>query len=78
MNDTVELLKRMKEELIKELVANSKFTNRINLQYQQKMELLQKENSQLRAEIDELQRAVAQTVGSTLPAGSKEPSKIEM
>lgn len=67
----------MKEELIKELVANSKFTNRINLQYQQKMELLQKENTQLKAEIDDLQSNLLQ-LQQLSPTSSKDPSKIEM
>lgn len=71
----------MKEELIKELVANSKLTNRINLQYQQKMEILQKENVQLKAEIDELQRASGFTQTGANPTNaavtSREPSRVE-
>lgn len=67
----------MKEELIKELVANSKFTNRINLQYQQKMEIMQKENNQLKAEIEELQIQL-QNLSPTLNGTAiKEPSKVE-
>jgi chromosome segregation ATPase len=46
---------KMKEELIKELVANSKMTNRINQQYQHQIELLQKECNQLKHEILEIQ-----------------------
>jgi hypothetical protein len=59
----------MKEELIKELVANSKFTNRINLQYQHKIEQLQKETTQYKNEIADLQRQLLT---------SKDPPKIEM
>jgi len=44
----------MKEELIKELVANSKFTNRINLQYQHEIETLKKELANYRNEVVEL------------------------
>ena len=74
----------MKEEHIKELVANSKFTNRINLQYQQKIELLQKENVQLKAEVDELQRSLQHLhrssptmMTTTTPLGSAKESKAE-
>lgn len=66
--------KRMKEELIKELVANSKFTNRVNLQYQQKIEILQKESNQLKSEISDLQLQLQQVS----PTGSKDVSKTEM
>ena len=59
----------MKEELIKELVANSKFTNRINLQYQHKIETLTKETAQYKSEIAELQRQ--QLTG-------KDPTKVEV
>lgn len=48
----------MKEELIKELVANSKFTNRINLQYQHKIESLQREAHQHTELIEQLQQQV--------------------
>ena len=64
----------MKEELIKELVANSKFTNRVNLQYQQKIEILQKESNQLKSEISDLQLQLQQVS----PTGSKDVSKTEM
>lgn len=64
----------MKEELIKELVANSKFTNRINLQYQQKIELLEKENIQLKADIDEMQR----NIHRLSPTIGKDATKVEM
>lgn len=70
----------MKEELIKELVANSKLTNRINLQYQQKLDILQKENMQLKAEIEELQRSGLTTGNPTSAAAattSREPSRVE-
>lgn len=59
----------MKEELIKELVANSKFTNRINQQYQHTIEMLKKETTQYKDEIEELHRQ--------LPT-NKEPTKTEM
>lgn len=48
----------MKEELIKELVANSKFTNRINLQYQHKIESLQREAHEHTELIEQLQQQV--------------------
>jgi cell division protein FtsB len=67
----------MKEDLIKELVANSKFTNRINLQYQQKMELLEKENTRLKAELNELQTNLQQYQRLS-PTSSKDPSKVEL
>lgn len=44
----------MKEEVIKELVGNCKLSNRNNLQLQQKVELLQKENDKLKTEMGEL------------------------
>jgi hypothetical protein len=59
----------MKEELIKELVANSKFTNRINLQYQHKIETLQKETNLYKNEIADLQRQLS---------ANRDPSKIEL
>ena len=73
----------MKEELIKELVASSKLTNRINLQYQQKIEILQKENTQLKSEIEEIQRSLpSQTSTGNLMSGATsrggEPSRVEM
>lgn len=71
----------MKEELIKELVASSKLTNRINLQYQQKIEILQKENTQLKNEIEEIQRSLpSQTSTGISGATSRggEPSRVEM
>lgn len=73
----------MKEELIKELVASSKLTNRINIQYQQKMDLLAKENAQLKSEIEELHKNLSAN-GSAAAAGSnplgntsREPSRVE-
>ena len=48
----------MKEELIKELVANSKFTNRINLQYQHKIESLQRDAHEHTELIEQLQQQV--------------------
>ena len=51
----------MKEELIKELVANSKFTNRINLQYQHKIESLQREAHQHSELIEQLQQQIGQS-----------------
>ena len=65
----------MKEELIKELVANSKFTNRINIQNQHKMESLQKECNQLKAEVADLQRQLQNHQSNLI---SKDPSKVEM
>ena len=71
----------MKEELIKELVASSKLTNRINIQYQQKMDLLTKENAQLKSEIEELHKnlsANGSAAGSNpLSNTSREPSRVE-
>lgn len=49
----------MKEELIKELVANSKFTNRINSQYEHKIETLERECNHLRAEISRNQSSTS-------------------
>ena len=60
----------MKEELIKELVANSKFTNRINLQYQHKIESLQKEAHQHTELIEQLQQQ-AQLHGSNRTDSTK-------
>ena len=47
---------KMKEELIRELVANSKFTNKMNTQYQLKIESLEKEVNKNKTEITDLQR----------------------
>ena len=58
----------MKEELIKELVANSKFTNRINLQYQHNIEALQKEANVHKNEISELRKQLLV---------NRDPSKTE-
>jgi flagellar biosynthesis chaperone FliJ len=66
----------MKEELIKELVANSKFTNRINIQYQHKIESLNKEINQYKNEISELQLQLQNQNQSNLIT-SRDPSKIE-
>jgi hypothetical protein len=66
----------MKEELIKELVANSKFTNRINIQYQHKIESLNKEINQYKNEISELQLQLQSQNQSNLIT-SRDPSKIE-
>ena len=54
---------KMKEELIRELVANSKFTNKMNTQYQLKIESLEKEVNKYKAEIADLQR---QLIGKDL------------
>ncbi len=51
----------MKEELIKELVANSKFTNRINQQYEHTIESLKKEALRHQQEIEDLSNRLAQT-----------------
>lgn len=72
----------MKEELIKELVASSKLTNRINIQYQQKMDLLAKENAQLKSEIEEVHKnmsANGSAAAASNPLGntSREPSRVE-
>ena len=68
----------MKEELIKELVANSKFTNRINVQYQQRIELLQKEKAQLSEEINELKSQLLH-LRQVSPTGSaKDTSRVEL
>jgi len=66
----------MKEELIKELVANSKFTNRINIQYQHKIESLNKEINQYKNEISDLQLQLLNQNQSN-PITSRDPSKIE-
>lgn len=55
----------MKEELIKELVANSKFTNRINLQYQHEIETLKKELVQYKNEVIELKNQLASGANHT-------------
>jgi kinesin family member 27 len=57
---------KMKEELIKELVANSKFTNRLNLQYQHQIGILKKEIERLKVELDQnSQTAVAPSTTAT-------------
>ena len=63
----------MKEELIKELVASSKFTNRVNFQYQQKIELLQKEKSQYADEVNELKSQLMH-LSQMSPTGSEKIS----
>lgn len=55
----------MKEELIKELVANSKITNRLNVQLKQKIELMEKEINQYKLEIVDLQRQTQQVASSS-------------
>ena len=65
----------MKEELIKELVANSKFTNRINIQYQHKIDSLNKEIAQYKAEISDLQFQLQNQPNQ--PITSRDSSKIE-
>ena len=67
----------MKEELIKELVANSKFTNRVNLQYQQKLELLQKEKNQLNDEINDLKTQLLHFRQVSPTSSAKETSRTE-
>ena len=64
----------MKEELIRELVANSKTTNRINIEYRHKIDSLTKEIVQYKSEISELQNQLQQQTGLIT---SKDPSKIE-
>lgn len=68
---------RMKEELIKELVANSKLTNRINLEYKQKIELFEKEINQYKMEINDLQRQI-QSVQHISPNSPKETSRPDL
>ena len=68
----------MKEELIKELVANSKFTNRINLQYQQRIELLQKEKTQLTDEINDLKSQLLHLRQVSPTSSGKETSRVEL
>jgi ribosomal protein L29 len=68
----------MKEELIKELVANSKFTNRINLQYQQRIELLQKEKTQLNDEINDLKSQLLHLRQMSPNGSGKETSRVEL
>lgn len=67
----------MKEELIKELVANSKLTNRFNLQYKQKVELLEKEIAQYKNEIGDLQRQINSVEQFPGPISPKEMSRVE-
>jgi hypothetical protein len=67
----------MKEELIKELVANSKFTNRINIQYQHKIEALQKEILQYKCDITDLQSQVQQLSCTTTIPLTSNPSKYD-
>jgi hypothetical protein len=50
----------MKEELIKELVASSKSAHRVNVQYQHKIDTLQKEANLAKNELGEMQRALQQ------------------
>ncbi len=50
----------MKEELIKELVANSKLTNRVNVEYQHRIETLQKEANLAKTELNEMQNFIPQ------------------
>ncbi|CAF0882015.1 unnamed protein product [Brachionus calyciflorus] len=59
---------KMKEELIKELVANSKLTSRINLQSKQKIDLLEKEIAQYKSEILDLQKQL-----QAKPKGQEQP-----
>ena len=70
----------MKEELIKELVANSKFTNRINQQYEHTIETLKKEALRYQQEIDDLTQRLAQaSIGTATTASAKETlTKSEM
>lgn len=67
---------RMKEELIKELVANSKFTNRMNVQYQHKIESLQKEITQYKAEIGDLHTQIQQLTANS-PVSLKDTAKTD-
>ena len=64
----------MKEELIKELVANSKFTNRINIQYQHKIDCLNKEITQYKVEITDLQ---SQLQNPSNLITSRDPTKTD-
>lgn len=50
----------MKEELIKELVSNSKLANRMNAEYQRRIENLQKEANQAKAELVDMQMVMQQ------------------
>jgi hypothetical protein len=63
----------MKEELIKELVANSKFAHRVNVEYQQRIENLQREASLAKAELADMQTSLQQA--SAKDHGDK--SKLE-
>lgn len=63
----------MKEELIKELVANSKLTNRLNIQYQHKIDSLNKEINQYKNDISDLQSQLQQQ-GLVMP---KETARTE-
>lgn len=77
---------RMKDEVIKDLVASKKLINRINLEYQQKIEILQKENTQLKSEIEEMQRSLASQTGAgsltsgatSRGGGASEPNRVEL
>lgn len=51
----------MKEELIKELVSNSKLANRMNAEYQRRIENLQKEANQAKSELVEMQMIIQQS-----------------
>ena len=64
----------MKEELIKELVVSSKSAHRTNVQYQHKIESLQKEANLAKAELAEMQRAMQQVNGKDF----NEKSKLEV
>ncbi len=50
----------MKEELIKELVSNSKLANRINVEYQHRIDNLQKEANQAKIELADTQKLLQQ------------------
>lgn len=65
----------MKEELIKELVANSKLANRINYEYQHRIENLQKECAQAKNELQEMQQLMQQL--STKDQSEKAKFEIE-
>lgn len=64
----------MKEELIKELVASSKSAHRVNVQYQHRIDNLQKEANLAKSELAEMQRALQQFSSKDVT----EKSKLEM
>ncbi len=68
---------RMKEELIKELVANSKFTNRINQQYQHKIDQLEKESNRYKNEISELEHRLNELLSNS-PGSNRDQNRIEL